>query len=104
MLDCSLVAQKPVVCLLLLPAPASTSVTSEEIPVLKLPAEYKPAIVPYASLKYAIGTILDRIVGYVLSIFTLLGAGSLVIGIGNFILGMGMLTFWRRNVGAASDV
>lgn len=94
---------KPVVSLLLLPPP-STSVTPEEIPVLKLPENFKPAIIPYASLKSVIGRILERILGYVLSILTLLGAGSIAIGMGNFILGLSVLTFWRKSAGAASDV
>lgn len=59
---------------------------------------------PYASLKSVIGSILDRILGYVLSIFTLLGAGSAVIGIGNFVLGVSVLAFWRRSAGTTFDV
>jgi len=94
---------KPVVSLLLLPPP-SPSVTPGEIPVLKLPAGFKPVPIAYASLKSTIGRVLDRILGYVLSILTLLGAGSTMIGIGNVILGMSMLTFWRKNVGTASGV
>lgn len=106
--DCGSVVQKPVVSLLLLPPPLSGSEPSverdSEIPVLKLPPDFKPALVPYASLKCTIGRILDRILGYVLSILTLLGAGSTVIGVGSFVLGMGVLTFWRKNTGTTSDV
>lgn len=95
--------QKPVVSLLLLPPP-STSVTPDEIPVLKLPANFKPVIIPYASLKSVLGRILDRMLGYVLSILTLLNAGSTVIGIGSFILGLSVLTFWKKSAGTAPDV
>ena len=95
--------QKPVVSLLLLPSP-STSATLGGIPVLKLPAGFNPAPMPYASLKSAIGRILDRILGYVLSMLTLLGAGSAMIGIGNVVLGMSLLTFWRKNTGTTPNV
>ena len=103
MSDRRLVAQKPIVSLLLLPPP-STSVTPQEIPVLKLPAGFKPVPTPHAFLKSTIGKILDRILGYVLSILTLLGAGSAIVGIGNVVLGMGVLAFWRKNVGTMPDV
>jgi len=59
---------------------------------------------PYSSLKSTIGRVLDRILGYFLSILTLLGAGSMMIGVGNFVLGMGVLTFWRKGAGTAPDV
>jgi hypothetical protein len=103
MSDRSLTIQKPVVSLLLLPPP-SASINPGEIPILKLPAGFKPVPIPYASLKSVIGRILDRILGYVLSILTLLGAGSTMIGIGNVILGMGVLTFWRRSAGTTPNV
>ena len=106
--DRSFVVQKPIVSLLLLPPPASVPVASErgetDIPILKLPADFKPVIIPYASLKSAIGRVLDRVLGYFLSILTLLGAGSAMIGVGNFVLGMTVLTFWKKNAGAASGV
>lgn len=96
------------VSLLLLPPPLSASVPSEErgdeIPILKLSADFKPVPVPYVSLKSAIGGILDRILGYVLLMLTLFGAGSAMVGVGNFVLGMGVLTLWKRNAGATSDV
>jgi len=108
MSDRSLVAQKPVVSLLLLPPSSSASVSSEEreaeIPILKLPADFKLVIMPYASLKSIIGRVLDRLLGYILSMLTLLGAGSTMIGVGNFVLGMGMLTFWRKSVSTMPDV
>jgi len=94
---------KPVVSLLLLPPPPSSPTTSE-IPTLKLSPGFKPVIIPYASLKSVIGQILDRIIGYVLSILTLLGAGSAMIGVGNFVLGMSVLTFWRKGAGTTSGV
>ena len=106
--DCSLVVQKPVVSLLLLPPPIAASAPSgerdAEIPILKLPANFKPVLVPYASLKSTIGRILDRILGYILSMLTLLGAGSTMIGVGNFVLGVGVLTFWKKSGGTTSDV
>jgi hypothetical protein len=103
-----LAVKKPVVSLLLLPPPPSVPATSEEggteIPILKLPANFKPVLIPYASLKSVIGRTLDRILGYILSLLTLLGAGSTMIGVGNFVLGMGMLTFWRKNASTGSGV
>lgn len=84
--------------------PATSGEGETEIPTLKLPADFKPVLIPYASLKSVIGRTLDRILGYILSIFTLLGAGSTMIGVGNFVLGMGMLTFWRKNAGSVSGV
>jgi len=99
---------KPVVSLLLLPPSPSTSTPPEEreaeIPILKLPADFKPVIMPYVSLKSTVGRVLDRILGYILSILTLLGAGSTMIGVGNFVLGMSVLAFWRKSPGTASDV
>jgi hypothetical protein len=49
------------------PPPQHLPKREAEIPILKLPADFKPVLVPYASLKSVIGRILDRILGYILS-------------------------------------
>ena len=85
--------QKPIVTLLELPprpgeAPSIT-------PLLTLPATYKPRLHPYASLERVAGRVLDRIVGVVWWVLILLGAGSGIVGIFNFLVGIGALTWWR---------
>ncbi|KAG9318822.1 Endonuclease/exonuclease/phosphatase [Chiua virens] len=85
---------KPVVSLLLLPAPqalptASPSTTAEEEPPanpprLRLPLTYTPIPDPLASIKKYTGRTLDRIVGYTWWLLVVAGAGSTVVGIFNF--------------------
>ena len=41
------------------------------------------------------GRSLDRIIGMVWWLFTLLGAGSSVVGLFNFFLGLGAWTWWK---------
>lgn len=65
------------------------------IPKLRLPASYTPTPDPNANLKRYTGRVADRIVGVVWWLFTLLGAGSGVFGIFNFIVGVGAWTWWR---------
>jgi hypothetical protein len=94
-------AQKPIVSLLLLPTPslssASTS-TSSTPPVLRLPAHYTPTPDPRATLKRYTGRILDRVIGRVWWLLTLLGAGSVLVGMFNFVLGLGAWGWWSGGI------
>ncbi|KAJ7097763.1 inositol polyphosphate phosphatase [Mycena belliarum] len=86
---------KPIVSLLLLPPPsASTAVTP---PLLRLPAYYTPSPDPYAHWKRYSGRVLDRVIGIVWWLLTLLGAGSTLVGIFNFLLGLGAWGWWRSS-------
>lgn len=90
------VLQKPIVSLLLLPPPpASSTPPANTPPVLRLPAHYSPAPDPHANRKRYTGRVLDRVVGRVWWLFTLLGAGSALVGIFNFVLGLGAWGWWR---------
>jgi hypothetical protein len=59
---------------------------------------------PYATLKKYTGRTLDRIIGYIWWLLTFIGAGSSAFGLGNFVLGMGMWTWWKRSNTTTSDV
>jgi hypothetical protein len=85
--------QKPVVTLLLLP-PRPTDAPSS-IPTLSLPANYKPTPDPRATMKRYVGRVLDRIIGIIWTLFTLLGAGSGVCGLFNLFLGLGAWSWWK---------
>jgi hypothetical protein len=88
--------QKPVVSLLLLPPPTSSS--SPETctpPLLRLPSAYTPTPDPRATLKRYTGRTLDRIIGYIWWLLTLVGAGSTVVGIFNFFLGLAAWRWWK---------
>ncbi|KAG5724000.1 Synaptojanin-2 [Termitomyces sp. T112] len=88
---------KPIVCMLLLPA--STGTPSEarvsRPPMLRLPSTYTPAPDPRANFKRYVGRSFDRVIGICWYILVLLGAGSGVVGIFNFIVGVGAWTWWR---------
>ncbi|KAF9053193.1 inositol polyphosphate phosphatase [Panaeolus papilionaceus] len=84
---------KPVVAVLHMPQRPVDAPSS--IPKLRLPASYTPTPDPNANLKRYTGRVADRIVGVVWWLFTLLGAGSGVFGIFNFIVGVGAWTWWR---------
>ncbi|KAJ7940451.1 inositol polyphosphate phosphatase [Mycena leptocephala] len=89
---------KPIVSLLLLPAPPTPSpstLPTSAPPVLRLPASYTPTPDPHANLKRYTGRVLDRAIGRVWWLLTLLGAGSAVVGIFNFVLGLGAWGWWR---------
>ncbi|KAF8911067.1 inositol polyphosphate phosphatase [Gymnopilus junonius] len=88
---------KPVVALLLLPSRPVDAPSS--IPTLHLPDTFKPEPDPYASIKRYTGRALDRIIGIVWWLFTLLGAGSVFIGTFNFLVGLGAWTWWRIKPG-----
>jgi len=86
---------KPVVCLLLLPSPVPSS--NEFPPLLRLPDAYKPFPDRNATLKRYFGRSLDRIIGYLWWLVTFFGAGSTVVGIFNFLLGLGVWGWWKSN-------
>ncbi|OAX37211.1 DNase I-like protein [Rhizopogon vinicolor AM-OR11-026] len=95
---------KPVVCLLLLPPP--TPLSSPETctpPLLRLPSAYTPSPDPRATLKRYAGRLLDRVIGYTWWLLTLVGAGSTVVGIFNFFLGLAAWRWWRAPVVSISD-
>ncbi|KAI0780686.1 Endonuclease/exonuclease/phosphatase [Trametes elegans] len=82
---------KPVVSVLLLPPPTPSS-SGASVPVLRLPAGYRPAPDPWARTKKYTGRTLDRLVGYCWWLLTVLGAGSALVGLGNVLVSLG---FWR---------
>ncbi|KAG0699660.1 inositol polyphosphate phosphatase [Suillus ampliporus] len=87
---------KPVVCLLLLPPPTPTSFPETcTPPMLRLPSAYMPTPDPYGTLKRYTGRTLDRIVGYIWWLLTLVGAGSAIVGIFNFFLGLAAWRWWK---------
>ncbi|KAJ7775091.1 inositol polyphosphate phosphatase [Mycena metata] len=86
---------KPIVSLLLLPTPPSTTSPSSTPPVLRLPAHYTPTPDPHATRKRYTGRVLDRLVGRVWWLLTVLGAGSALVGMFNFVLGLGAWGWWR---------
>ena len=85
--------QKPIVCLLLLP-PVQFSPT---LPMISLPSNYKPRPDPHTVIKRYTGKILDRVIGVAWWLITLLGAGSGVVGLFNFLVGWGAWRWWKRN-------
>jgi len=95
---------KPIVSLLLLPS--SNLPTTPDIPLLNLSSTSLLKPDRYATLKRYTGRSLDRIIGYIWWMLTLIGAGSTFVGLGNFIIGICMLTFWRSRPNSAptSDV
>ncbi|KDR81754.1 hypothetical protein GALMADRAFT_60237 [Galerina marginata CBS 339.88] len=93
---------KPVVSLLLLPA--RTEGAPSSIPTLRLPTTYAPTPDPLASVKRYTGRVLDRIIGIIWWLFTLLGAGSSLVGIFNFFLGLGAWTWWKVKPGTLEGV
>ncbi|KAH9952017.1 Endonuclease/exonuclease/phosphatase [Amylocystis lapponica] len=83
---------KPIVALLLLPPPSPTTSTT---PILTLPSNYAPLPDPRANLKRYTGRVLDRVVGYCWWFLTVIGAGSAVFGLSNFVIGVGLWGWWR---------
>ena len=92
-------SQKPIVSLLLLPSPTHAQLPDNAIPLLSLPHYFTPKPVPFVSLKKYIGRMLDRIIGFVWSALVLIGAGYTVVGICNFVLGLGAWTWLRSKPG-----
>ncbi|GJE90773.1 hypothetical protein PsYK624_069170 [Phanerochaete sordida] len=73
-------------------------------PTLRLPAHFRPRPDAYAALKRYSGRTLDRLVGYCWWLFVFLGAGSSALGIGNFVVGLGMWSWWRSRPSVALAV
>lgn len=92
--------------MLLLPPPAASTdgTPATEPPTLRLPAHFAPRPDPYAALKKYTGRTLDRLVGYCWWLLVFLGAGSPVVGVGNFVLGLGVWSWWRARPSIALDV
>ena len=65
--------------------------------MIQLPSDYKPRPDPYAIVKRYTGRALDRLIGAVWCLFTLVGAGSSIIGLFNFVLGLGAWVWWKNN-------
>ncbi|TFK30074.1 skeletal muscle/kidney enriched inositol 5-phosphatase [Coprinopsis marcescibilis] len=91
---------KPVVALLLLPPRPDrhddVQASSSSVPTIRLPASYKPIPDPRANLKKYTGRTLDRVIGIIWWLLTLLGAGSGIFGMVNFFIGLGALTWWNK--------
>ncbi|KAJ3775378.1 inositol polyphosphate phosphatase [Lentinula raphanica] len=91
---------KPIISLLLLPPPSSFDSNLDDqrkIPTIPLPDFYTPVPDSLATLKRYTGRTLDRIVGFTWWLFTLLGAGSAVVGIFNFFIGATAYKWWRTS-------
>ena len=77
---------------LLLPAPQAGSAT---IPLLRLPPNLKPTPDSLAIVKKYTGRTLDRLIGYTWWLLTVVGAGSAILGAGNFFVGLGIWGWFR---------
>jgi hypothetical protein len=64
-------------------------------PQLRLPATYTPKPYHYATYARYTGRVLDRVVGSILFVLTLIGAGSAIWGFINFFAGIGAVSLWR---------
>ncbi|KIK49244.1 hypothetical protein CY34DRAFT_797194 [Suillus luteus UH-Slu-Lm8-n1] len=95
---------KPVVCLLQLPPPITSS-SSETCapPMLQLPSSYTPTPDPRATLKRYTGRTLDRIIGSIWWLLAVVGAGSAIVGIFNFFLGLAAWRWWRAPAVSITD-
>jgi hypothetical protein len=97
--------QKPIVCILLLPPSSPSGPASSTPPTIRLPKSYSPTPDPRATLKRCAGRTLDRIIGICWWLLILLGAGSGVVGVFNFCLGIGAWSWWRsRDSGSTNSV
>lgn len=94
--------QKPIVSLLLMPQRLTTKHTS--IPQLQLPASFQPRPDPYALLKKYTGRCFDRIIGLIWWTLTLLGAGSGIVGLFNFTIGLGVWNLFKNGPSARNSV
>ncbi|KAG2158265.1 inositol polyphosphate phosphatase [Suillus bovinus] len=95
---------KPVVCLLRLPPPtATTSLETCAPPMIQLPSSYTPTLDLHATLKRYTGRTLDRIIGSIWWLLTVVGAGSAVVGIFNFFLGLTAWRWWKVPAVSVAD-
>ncbi|KAI0306606.1 skeletal muscle/kidney enriched inositol 5-phosphatase [Multifurca ochricompacta] len=86
---------KPIVALLLLPPTPDGLLSDTTVPLLSLPANFIPKADPFSWVKKYSGRALDRIIGSVWWLFVFVGAGHAVLGIGNFVLGLGAWAWWK---------
>ena len=99
------VAQKPTVALLLLPSAPTVPLSSDQVPLLSLPADFTPRPDPFAGIKKYTGRVLDRIIGIVWWLLVIVGVGHVAVGISNVILGFGTWTWWKsRQVNGSGNV
>ena len=90
--------QKPIVCLLLLPPTQPRQAVAPTLPpMIQLPSNYKPRPDPYAVIKRYTGRALDRLIGALWCLLALVGAGSSIIGLFNFFVGLGAWVWWKNN-------
>ncbi len=68
----------------------------ESIPQIQIPASYRPVPDPNATFKRYFGQSIGRIIGLVWWMLTLLGAGSGIFGVFNFVVGLGAWTWLRK--------
>ncbi|KZT26393.1 DNase I-like protein [Neolentinus lepideus HHB14362 ss-1] len=85
---------KPIISLLLLPAPAPSTPTAPP-PTLRLPPSYTPTPDPLATPKRYLGRVLDRVLGIAWLLTIIVGAGSAVLGLGAILGGSLFYAFWR---------
>ena len=95
-------SKKPIVSLLLLPSPTRAHTPDNAIPLLSVPHYFTPKPAAFVSLKRSVGRTLDRIIGFAWSALVLIGAGYTVVGICNFVLGLGAWTWLRSKQGNGS--
>ncbi|KAF9454631.1 DNase I-like protein [Macrolepiota fuliginosa MF-IS2] len=92
---------KPIVSLLLMPPRSTTRHPS--IPRIQLPASYQPTPDPRAMFKRYFGRCIDRAIGFIWWLLTLLGAGSGLVGIFNFVVGLGAWTWFKGKPPSANS-
>jgi len=85
---------KPIVALLQLPP--RLDLACSQTPLIGLPSTYKLIPDPWANVKRYVGLTLDRFIGFVWWLLTLLGLGSVFVGMFNFLVGIGAWTWWRK--------
>lgn len=93
--------KKPIVSLLLMPPTSTAKHTS--IPQIQLPASYRPTPDPHATFKRYFGRSIGRVVGFIWWTLTLLGAGSGLVGIFNFVVGLGAWTWFKGKPPSANS-
>jgi hypothetical protein len=71
--------------------------------MLQLPSSYTPTPDPRATLKRYTGRTLDRIIGSIWWLLAVVGAGSAIVGIFNFFLGLAAWRWWRTPAVSVAD-
>jgi len=72
--------------------------------MIRLPENYSPAPDGRGNLKRYVGRSLDRIIGLCWWLLVLLGAGSGVVGLFNFIFSLGAWTWWKSRDGGKGQI